>query len=222
MNSQSYKVLLKSIGMETIANFKYLQGNSEMIVGRSNNQEKIDFPIFNKLVSRRHCKIYLQNGLIFIEDLQSKHGTELNGQKLTPFKSYQFKEGDSLTLISGLIEFQIEKNNDDTIEFYVGERTNTGKTVLNDSMQTLQIKKELIKMAHKEFTCFKLLFNHIGNIATKEEIIQTVWPERNIASDSLVTDEEISSLIYRVRKKVGHHYTIKSIKNKGYYLEEMV
>ncbi|KMY51805.1 FHA domain-containing protein [Peribacillus loiseleuriae] len=221
MIRQSYKVLLKSIGMETIANYKYLQENSEMIVGRSNHQEKIDFPIFNKLVSRRHCKIYLQNGFIFIEDLQSKHGTELNGQKLTPFKSYRVKEGDSLTLISGLIEFQIERNNDDTIEFYVGERAKTVKTVLNDPMQTIQTKNESIKMAHKEFACFKLLFNRIGDIATKEEIMQTVWPERNNTSDSPVTDEEISSLIYRVRKKVGHHYTIKSITNKGYYLEEI-
>ncbi len=49
-------------------------------------------------VSRRHARIYTRNGECFVEDLDSTNYTFLNGERLTPYLPYKFKNGDTLTL----------------------------------------------------------------------------------------------------------------------------
>ncbi len=47
-------------------------------------------------VSRRHARIYTRDGECFIEDLDSTNGTFLNGERLTAYLPYVFRNGDSL------------------------------------------------------------------------------------------------------------------------------
>jgi pSer/pThr/pTyr-binding forkhead associated (FHA) protein len=49
-------------------------------------------------ISRRHARIYTRDGACFIEDLDSTNGTFLNGERLTPYLPYAFRDGDTLML----------------------------------------------------------------------------------------------------------------------------
>ncbi|MBN1488267.1 MAG: FHA domain-containing protein [Anaerolineae bacterium] len=49
-------------------------------------------------VSRRHSRIYTRDNVCFIEDLDSTNGTFLNGERLTPYLPYTFRDGDILML----------------------------------------------------------------------------------------------------------------------------
>lgn len=220
MDKQSLKILVKNIGNEVIGNFVYLYEGNEVLVGRTNDQTSNNLVIFNNLVSRQHCKISLKNNLVYVEDLDSKHGTEIDGVKLTPFKQYPISENQVLTLINGLITLQMINNNEETIDLTKFKNFfPIQNATLNDSFQSVQVKDDVIKMTPKEYQCFKALFNNLGDITDKNDLTKRVWPERYHESEMFVTDEELTSLIYRVRRKVRDHFEIKSIPHKGYYVK---
>lgn len=56
-------------------------------------------------VSRRHCKIYEEDGEFFVEDLGSANGTFLDGERLTPYLPHVLGDGDRLQL--GRVELEI-------------------------------------------------------------------------------------------------------------------
>ncbi len=47
-------------------------------------------------VSRHHAALIHRGNQIFIKDLNSRHGTFLNGQRLAPLKSYVLRDGDEI------------------------------------------------------------------------------------------------------------------------------
>jgi pSer/pThr/pTyr-binding forkhead associated (FHA) protein len=60
-------------------------------------------------VSRRHCKIYQDEGKYFIEDLGSANGTFLNGERLTPYLPHAVKDRDDLQLGRVRLKVVIER-----------------------------------------------------------------------------------------------------------------
>jgi len=56
-------------------------------------------------VSRRHCKIYEEDGDYFVEDLGSANGTFLDGERLTPYLPHVLEDGDKLQL--GRVELEV-------------------------------------------------------------------------------------------------------------------
>jgi CheY-like chemotaxis protein len=63
------------------------------VVGR---QPGCDYRINNPLVSRQHCALSLRNGRVWVEDLQSRNGTRLNGEALQGARP--LSDGDLLDL----------------------------------------------------------------------------------------------------------------------------
>ena len=212
--------MLKSVNKEQNGEYLYIFEGKKLLIGRATQHSNADFKLYNDFVSRQHCTIYMNNGELFIEDLNSKHGTEVNHNKLDPWTPYKVKQGDIIHLVNGLIEFQVSIDNEVTREFTLPHLTNSTTLVLNDALQTVTLEKKTIKMPTKEYACFKLLYKNIGNLISKEDITHFVWQERVGDPDHIVADEEISSLIYRVRKKVNCTYTIKSVIHRGYYMEK--
>lgn len=47
-------------------------------------------------VSRRHARIVLHEGGLYIEDIGSTNGTRINGFQLTPNRKYRLREGDEI------------------------------------------------------------------------------------------------------------------------------
>ncbi|MGD2105240.1 MAG: FHA domain-containing protein [Anaerolineae bacterium] len=56
-------------------------------------------------VSRRHCRIYEDDGEFFVEDLGSANGTFLDGERLTPYLPHALSDGEVLQL--GRVELEI-------------------------------------------------------------------------------------------------------------------
>ena len=59
-------------------------------------------------VGRRHVKLSLLDGGIFIEDLESVNGTFLNREKLYPKKAQPINNGDELRLGKLVLIYQID------------------------------------------------------------------------------------------------------------------
>lgn len=81
-----------------------LSADREILVGRLDAAHGI-FPELDMTtdggleqgVSRRHARIYTRDGTCFVEDLDSTNGTFLNGERVTPYLPYAFRDGDALT-----------------------------------------------------------------------------------------------------------------------------
>jgi hypothetical protein len=91
-----------------------LSADREIVVGRLDAAHGI-FPELDMTpdsgleggVSRRHARIYVREGVCFIEDLDSTNGTFLNGERITPYLPYAFQDGDVLTFGTLRLEFNI-------------------------------------------------------------------------------------------------------------------
>src|SRR3954471_17105268 len=99
---------------------KVLNFESEETVVMLGRESKSDFQIPLTTVSRQHCRILLEEDQYFVEDLGSSHGTQLNGQKLSPGEKKLLRSGDSISITKARIKISIVKGD---IERQTGEKT---------------------------------------------------------------------------------------------------
>lgn len=79
----------------------------EFIIGKK--PELVDGVVsFNKMISRKHCKITRQNGNYYLIDLASANGTFVNGERLQPHTPHLIKNGDIIKMANS--DFQIAIN----------------------------------------------------------------------------------------------------------------
>lgn len=81
--------------------------------------------------------------------------------------------------------------------------------------QRVRIRNNDINLTHKEYTLLVLLMEYEG-IVPKDMILDKVW-----SIDEIVSDNNVETLIKRLRQKLGtdiQPYKIKAIRNMGYTL----
>jgi len=75
-----------------------LPDSGEIVIGRSS---ELDMVLVEDMVSRRHAKISVEDGHIFLEDLGSTNGSFVNGEKIT---RTQLEEGDRILIGTSIIK----------------------------------------------------------------------------------------------------------------------
>ncbi|WP_317932712.1 M4 family metallopeptidase [Halioxenophilus sp. WMMB6] len=79
-------------GSESIPLFtELLQGPEGQVLGRA--AELVHVEMASDMVSRRHCRLRLRQGVVTIEDLNSSHGTMVDGVDLKPFQPQLVRSG---------------------------------------------------------------------------------------------------------------------------------
>ncbi|WP_237391626.1 FHA domain-containing protein [Paenibacillus dendrobii] len=212
--------MVDTAGQKGHGSFLYLEQGKSVIVGRHTGMDHAVLAIYNQLVSKQHCRIHRVHNEIYVEDLGSKNGTELNGQRLVPYQKNLMTLEDELTLVNGLVGLRLEVSNDleETREYLISELLDR-EVRLNDHLQSIMIGTDHITLSKKEYQLFKLLHSRLDHFVTKEEIMHHVWPERCMENTELVGIDEVNSLIYRTNKKLGASFVIKSVYKKGVYMK---
>ena len=85
------------------------------VIGRDSEVAQVVIP--DSQASRAHCSIDIENDMVMIEDLGSRNGSLLNGQKVTRARAYH---GDIIKLGKTHISFEIGDNQ--PVESLVGQR----------------------------------------------------------------------------------------------------
>lgn len=78
-------------------------GVDGVVLGRS--PDRAAFVLDHPSISRAHCRLYSDDGLLHVEDLRATNGVLLNGDALAPAESRPLREGDRLTL--GTVELTL-------------------------------------------------------------------------------------------------------------------
>lgn len=83
----------------------------EFLIGRG---EDCDLNLQNPMISRHHCALTVQDGDVFVRDLQSTHGTGVNNQILVGERP--LRDGDRLWVAVTPIEVSIQKDRSEWVE----------------------------------------------------------------------------------------------------------
>lgn len=219
MSLPSQLVVIRGFPFDGGSTFRLLQ--SSTLLGRKDGSWEPDIAFDNVYVSRKQASISFENDHYYIMDLDSKHGTEVNGQRLMPFVPTILAASDSISFARGMVALVFSPVNlEETLDFK--PLFLQGSTPLEEDpvRQIIWIHGRSFHFSEKEYRCLELLLRKERQFVGKDEIIRYVWPER--PTDPLlpsVSSEEINSLLYRIRKKTNHAVIIENIRGKGYILK---
>lgn len=197
-----------------------------IILGRKGKQWDPDISFDNVFVSRKHAALLYKNGRFFIKDLNSKHGTFVNQERLAPNGERPLQNADSVALAGDLIVLSFSiLSMDETMDItplmkQMAVVEAPGGVKLDPFKQELVFGEDVYAFSEKEYKCMEMLIHHKGQFVSKEQLKLEVWPERSYSIGEIpdVSAEELNALIYRVRKKTRHILSIESIRGKGYIL----
>lgn len=200
----------------------------ETLVGRVANQSAPDLAFTNAFISRQHFVIRKEEDKAVLYDLGSRHGTEINGERLTPHAPYTLKTFDIIKLAKGMTVLHFSYLfAEQTLE--LEPLSITRQLEISEPPLTIHWEKrecvvegKRIPMSEKEFLLLRLIHENANKLVPLEEIKSTVWPERPTGEEGVpdVTLDELNTLIYRLRKKFGKDtFLISAVRGIGYVLE---
>lgn len=88
---------IKLVAMNAPSHFELVIDRDNVVIGKK--QEWVDLVIpFNRMISRKHCRITNQTGIYYINDEGSANGTFVNGVRLNPGQKVQINRGDIIRM----------------------------------------------------------------------------------------------------------------------------
>jgi hypothetical protein len=176
------------------------------VVGRLTSQNKPDIELSADVISRQHLEIVQQGSKYWVKDLGSTNGTMLNDDRIVPGNIYELKHNARIGLgVEGASAHTVLvfKESDDTNIMH-GEEPPAGKHVswleIDEGKKEAVVDGKQKKLSKKEYDLLLLLYRNAGNICSRDEIIEAVWPETQ--DTSAISDATIDQLIHRLREKV--------------------
>ena len=180
-------------------------------VGRRTFQNKPDVELSDEVVSRQHVEILLKDEKFWLKDLGSTNGTMLNDDRIIPGNLYELKHNSKIGLglegTSARIVLVFKESEDTNIIHRKYAPVGKYGTML--AVTWLKIdegKKEALidgnqkKLSKKEYDLLLFLYKNAGNVCSRDEIIEAVWPGSK--DHSAISDATIDQLIHRLREKI--------------------
>jgi len=158
-----------------------------------------DLVIDHKLASRRHARFEQDEVGFYIRDLESTNGTYLNGQRIVG--AQLLRNNDEVWVADRVIVFRDpEATMKGTPPPVVRQRVLDPEEELrvDSKAKEVYLRGKVLDppLTAKEFQLLELLYQHKGEVISKEGIAQGVW-------DYEVYDyNAIDALVYRLRHRV--------------------
>ena len=87
----------EQIYLEINGERSYFPGKEHCLIGR---EKSCDIILTGEMISRKHADVYQKNGMLYIRDLHSKHGTIVNGKKIDTETEVPLIPGDEINLVN--------------------------------------------------------------------------------------------------------------------------
>ncbi|MGM9986852.1 MAG: response regulator YycF [Bacillaceae bacterium] len=94
-----------------------------------------------------------------------------------------------------------------------------GPLVINPSSYTVTKRGENVELTHREFELLHYLAKHMGQVATREHLLQTVWGY-DYFGDVRTVDVTIRRLREKIEDNSSHPTIIVTRRGVGYYLRD--
>ena len=182
------------------AGMRWVLSQPEMVIGRDAG---CDIIINDRQVSRRHAVLRRADGGFELEDLNSKNGTHINGLALSGPTRLQDGDLIQVALVAKLAYVGSEATVPLRIETTPeGEVVSVGRLRLDGASRRVWLSDHELDPALSvpQFRFLELLYQRPGQVCSRDEVIQMVWPE---ASGAGVSEQAIDALVRRVRDRLA-------------------
>lgn len=190
-----------------------LRRNEPITIGRS---DECDVVLPDRQVSRFHARVVWSGDHYQLEDLGSKNGTHVNG-----------KQAQSPVALHDGDEFQIG------LRFRLAfiDAGATAPLTLNREITGLRLDKETRQvwidgtqldppLSLPQYRLLEILWDAGGSVVTRDDIIETVWPEDSIDG---ISEQAIDALVRRLRERLADidddFRYIVTVRGHGFRLE---
>jgi pSer/pThr/pTyr-binding forkhead associated (FHA) protein len=205
---------------------------ANVTLGRTSPDHQPDFSFLSPYISRRHATIEFREGSHFVTDLpDSRHGTWVNGQRLVPGQPHQIRDRDRISLARDEVVLTFAaaaSTGSETWEYpesqpELSTAQNRGCPVILDrERREVSLDGQPLRLSGKLYDLCCLLYENQGRAVSVHDIKKGVWPEREFGADGmpLVTNEEVITLVYRLRKRLEpHDHLVRTVSGFGYIFD---
>lgn len=148
-----------------------------------------DIVIGSKSTSREHARIRLDGHRWFLEDLGSTNGTLLNEERVvTPM---ELRDGDTISV--GDVIFTFHDPDTTTRESAIPDLE------VDTTAGVVRVNRRAVSLSPKEYLLAAYLYDHRGEVCSKDEIGRAVWPEYESGG---IFDYQIENLVRRLRTRI--------------------
>ncbi len=147
-----------------------------------------DIVITSKRISREHARIRREGWRVILEDLGSTNGTFLNDERV--LSSVQLHDEDRIKIGDVLLVFHDPDVTHRDAPFPELE--------VDVVAGVVRVNRRLVNLAPKEFALLAYLYEHCGQVCSKDDIGAAVWPEYQEG----VYDYQVENLVRRLRAKL--------------------
>lgn len=195
------------------------QINDNKTIGRD---ALCDVIISDRQVSRMHARLVLTPKGILLEDLDSKNGTHLNGQRLTDPQILQ--DGDSIQI--ALVQHFTFLSSDATLplddDFLGIQPIRTTLLRLEKRSHRVWIgdKEVLPPLSVSQYKLLEILYDQQQRVVSRSKVIEYVWSADQAV---LVSEQALDALVRRLRDRLASidpaHAYISTIRGHGMRLD---
>ncbi|KAA3642313.1 MAG: FHA domain-containing protein [Chloroflexi bacterium] len=196
---------------------------STITAGRDANCEIV---VADRQVSREHARFTYKPDGVYVEDLGSKNGTHVNGQRIN--QTTLLQDGDvvqialaqKFTFLSSDATLPLEST--DLLSPF--EANLQGPLRMDTRARRVYINDEEISppLSVAQFTMLELLHRRGGRVVTREELIRAIWGEEEAYT---VSNQALDALVRRLRDRLSeiddsHEYVV-TVRGHGLRLDNL-
>ena len=194
----------------------WIMENDDITIGRGS---ECDLTLDERQISRQHVRIFRDGNQFYLEDLNSKNGTWLNGNQMKGTRV--LTDGDEIHLAL-VIRLQFVGSGATTPLPYAPPESIGGRLRLDQEARRVFIGDVELDppLSLPQYRLLELLYNNIGRICTRDEVVETVWPE---AMGEGVSEQAIDALVRRLRDRLTEidpeRQYIVTVRGHGFRME---
>jgi pSer/pThr/pTyr-binding forkhead associated (FHA) protein len=167
-----------------------------------------DIVITSKRVSREHARVRREGWRVVLQDLDSTNGTYLNDERL--LSPTELRDQDRIAIGDVVLIFH-----DPDITF---RDTVFPELEVDVASAVVRVDRRVVSLSPKEFALLVYLSENRGDVCSKDEIGEAVWPEYH----GEVYDYQVENLVRRLRAKLevepGDPQLLLTVRGRGYKL----
>lgn len=180
----------------------------EVIIGR---EVDCDVVIPDRQVSRAHARLTRQEKGVLLEDLGSKNGTYLNGDRID--EPVFLQDGDVLMI--AMLQTFVFLSSDATMPLEGGMKKllePSGRLRLDVRSRRVWIRGEEVipPLSAPQFRLLQMLYEQPGRVVSRQDMVTFVWGEEEAVG---VSEQAVDALVRRLRDRLStidpsHNYII--------------
>ena len=172
----------------------------------------------DRQISRHHARLLRTPEGITLEDLGSKNGTHVNGERIT--RPTQLQDGDVIQVAFSLELLFVAY--DATLPLEGPGFGRLGRMRMDPRSHQVWLKGEELAppLSAPQYRLLEALYRQPSRVVPREEVVAHVWPD--VAGDG-VSEQAIDALVRRLRDRLAEidpaHQYVVTVRGHGFRLD---